>query len=149
MQGLLDWDYELLSEAEQIALARLSVFAASFNLRVCFRGRRSRDVDPDDVPDLVWSLSDKSLVAVERTEGSTRYRLLETVRAYADAKLRDSEDGRATASALAEHYLDRFPPPMRGQREWIDGVALELDTMVGLVAARSRTRPTRPTGSPG
>src|SRR4029077_10706345 len=33
MQGLLDWDYELLSPAEQVALARLSVFAASFNLR--------------------------------------------------------------------------------------------------------------------
>ena len=136
MQGLLDWDYELLSPAEQVALARLSVFAASFNLRAASAAVGHGDVDPDDVPDLVWSLSDKSLVTVERTEGSTRYRLLETVRAYADAKLRDSEDGRDDpASPLAEHYLDRFPPRMRGQREWIDGVALELDTMVGLVAA--------------
>ncbi len=61
------------------------------------------------MPDLVWSLSDKSLVTVERTAGSTRYRLLETVRAYADAKLRDSEDGHATRVALAEHYLDQLP----------------------------------------
>ena len=141
MQGLLDWDYELLSTAEQVALARLSVFAASFNLRAASAAVGHGDVDPDDVPDLVWSLSDKSLVTVERTEGSTRYRLLETVRAYADAKLRDSEDGHATHVALAEHYLDHFPPRMRGQREWIDGVALELDTMVGLVAALARSAP--------
>ena len=141
MQGLLDWDYELLSTAEQVALARLSVFAASFNLRAASAAVGHGDVDPDDVPDLVWSLSDKSLVTVERTEGSTRYRLLETVRVYADAKLRDSEDGHATHVALAEHYLDHFPPRMRGQREWIDGVALELDTMVGLVAALARSAP--------
>ena len=141
MQGLLDWDYELLNEAEQVALARLSVFAASFNLRAASAAVGHGEVDPDDVPDLVWSLSDKSLVTVERTAGSTRYRLLETVHAYAEAKLGDDEDGLATRVALAEHYLDRLPPPMRGQREWIDGVALELDTMVGLVAALAKDEP--------
>ena len=135
MQGLLDWDYELLSEPEQAALARLAVFAGSFNLRAASAAVGHSGMAPDDVPDLVWSLSDSSLVNVERSAGNTRYRLLETVRAYADEKLRASGDGAATRGALAEHYLDQFPPAMRGQREWINGVVLETDTMVDLVSA--------------
>jgi predicted ATPase len=134
MQGLLDWDYELLSDAEQAALARLSVFSGSVNLRAASAAVGHSGLDAADVPDLVWSLSDCSLVQVERSAGDTRYRLLETVRAYAAEKLRTSGDGAATRRALAQHYLDRFPPAMRGQREWINGVALEADTMVDLVA---------------
>ena len=141
MQGLLDWDYELLGAPEQAALARLSVFAGSFNLRAASAAVGHGAVDVDDVPDLVWSLSDKSLVSVERTAGSTRYRLLETVRAYGADKLDESGEGQATRSALAEHYLDSFPPRMRGQRDWINGIALELDTMVGLVGALAQEAP--------
>ena len=134
MQGLLDWDYELLSDAEQAALARLSVFSGSVNLRAASAAVGHSGLEAADVPDLVWSLSDCSLVQVERSAGDTRYRLLETVRAYAAEKLRTSGDGAATRRALAQHYLDRFPPAMRGQREWINGVALEADTMIDLVA---------------
>ena len=141
MQGLLDWDYDLLGEPEQAALARLSVFAGSFNLRAASAAVGHGAVDVDDVPDLVWSLSDKSLVNVERTAGSTRYRLLETVRAYGADKLDESGEGPATRSALAEHYLDSFPPRMRGQRDWINGIALELDTLVGLVGALAQEAP--------
>ncbi len=135
MQGLLDWDYELLSDAEQAALARLSVFSGSFDLRAASAAVGHSGFEAADVPDLVWSLSDSSLVNVERTAGNTRYRLLETVRAYADEKLGASGDGAATRRALAGHYLDRFPPSIRGQREWINGVVLETDTMVDLVSA--------------
>ena len=134
MQGLLDWDYELLSDAEQAALARLSVFSGSFDLRAASAAVGHSGFEAADVPDLVWSLSDSSLVNVERTAGNTRYRLLETVRAYADGKLGASGDGAATRRALAGHYLDRFPPSIRGQREWINGVVLETDTMVDLVS---------------
>jgi predicted ATPase/class 3 adenylate cyclase len=141
MQGLLDWDYELLSEHEQAALARLSIFAGSFNLRAASAAAGHSGVDADDVADLVWSLSDKSLVNVERSAGATRYRLLETVRAYAAEKLVDSGDGTTSRRVLADHYLDGFPPRMRGRREWIDGVALELDTMVGLIPGLARESP--------
>jgi predicted ATPase len=141
MQGLLDWDYELLSEPEQLALARLSVFVGSFNLRAASAAVGHGSVDGDDVPDLVWSLSDKSLVNVERTAGGTRYRLLETVRAYGAEKLSAGGDGPVTRRALADHYLDLFPPRTRGQRDWINGIMPELDTMVGLMASLAREAP--------
>ena len=134
MQGLLDWDYELLSDAEQAAFGATSVFSGSFDLRAASAAVGHSGFEAADVPDLVWSLSDSSLVNVERTAGNTRYRLLETVRAYADEKLGASGDGAATRRALAGHYLDRFPPSIRGQREWINGVVLETDTMVDLVS---------------
>ena len=141
MHELLDWDYELLTEAEQTALARLSAFAGSFNLRAASAAAGHGAVDVDDVPDLVWSLSDKSLVNVERTAGSTRYRLLETVRVYAAEKLAASGDGFVTRRELADHYLEQFPPRTRGRRESLNGVALELDTMVGLISALAKEAP--------
>ena len=45
MQGLLDWSYGLLAPAEQVALARLSVFAGSFDVSIAdsrHRPRRNR-----------------------------------------------------------------------------------------------------------
>ena len=41
------------------------------------------DVDPIEVFDTVSRLVDKSLVIVEDAEGGSRYRLLETIRAFA------------------------------------------------------------------
>ena len=40
-----------------------------------------------------------------------------------------------TRRSLALHFLDEFPPATRGSRAWINGVALETDTMVELVSA--------------
>ncbi len=109
MQGLLDWSHGLLAPAEQVALARLSVFAGSFDVSVAGAVIGHDAIAPDDAPDLIWSLADQSLVTVDRGAGATRYRLLETVRAYAAQKLDDAGDAALTRARLAQHYLARFP----------------------------------------
>jgi hypothetical protein len=85
----LDWSYELLDPAEQVLLARLSVFAGGFELDAAERVCGVDPVDSGEVMDLLVALVDKSLVVAGEHDGRSRYWLLETVRAYAAERLAD------------------------------------------------------------
>jgi predicted ATPase/DNA-binding SARP family transcriptional activator len=102
LQTTLDWSHQLLAPAEQELLRRLSVFAGGATLEavadVCLDGDEHRAVD------LLGRLVDASLVRAE-PDGRTRYRLLETVRQYAAAKLADDPHAEAVHRRHAEHYL--------------------------------------------
>jgi len=99
LRALIDWSYDLLIEPERDLFQRLSVFAGGWTFEaaesVC------RDLD---VLDLLPQLINKSLVAVDESEGEARYRLLETVRQYARDKL--FESGRV--ADVRQHHLDYF-----------------------------------------
>ena len=83
IEAVLGWSYELLTEMEQTALQRLSVFASSFTLTAAERVV-SIDTDPASMVDeAVGSLVDRSLV--ERH--GDRFRLLETTRQFAARRL--------------------------------------------------------------
>ena len=67
LRALIDWSYNLLSEAERILLRRLSVFAGSWTLeaaeQVCAdEGQVQGAILPADILDLLGGLVDKSLV---------------------------------------------------------------------------------------
>ncbi len=89
-------------------LNRLSVFFGSFDLEAAEAVCSSEAVSTGDVADVVGSLVDKSLVVAQRTSGSLRYSLLETVRQYGAERLLETggEAALGTArSAHAEYYL--------------------------------------------
>jgi predicted ATPase/class 3 adenylate cyclase len=104
LQAALDWSYELLSDAERILLRRLAVFPASFSLAavegVCTGG----EVD-GAVLDLLGSLVAKSLVTTLEQRGATRYRLIETVRAYAAGKLREAGESDTCRNRHRDWFL--------------------------------------------
>lgn len=81
----LDWSYDLLELDERTLFDRLSVFGGTFDLDAAEQICSADPLDRYDVIDLMASLVDKSLVTVLRAGGSTRYRLLETVRQYASS----------------------------------------------------------------
>ena len=133
LQGLIDWSYELLDPMDQAVFRRLSVFVGSFDLATAVAAVSHDGVDADDVTEIVWSLTDKSLVNVERREGSTRYRLLETIRAVAGGYCEDAGDAVSTRAALGERYLAVFPFADRGNRTWRARLRLEQATLVQLI----------------
>ena len=99
----LDGSYDLLSEAEQGLLRRLSVFVGSFDLQaveaVCAGGA----VVPGQVHRLVSALASKSLIATEPDSG--RWRLLETVRVFAGERLEQAEGAAVVREAHAAYFL--------------------------------------------
>ena len=86
--------------------ARLSVFPASLGLDAATAVTANEQADETEVCDLLASLVDKSLVHADDTADETRYRLLETVREYASAKLTDANAQAAARRAHLEHYLE-------------------------------------------
>ncbi len=108
MQALLDWSYRLLEEDERAALRRLSVFGGGFSLAGAQAAAAADDLDADDVPELVWSLVDQSLLIADLAANGTRYRFLETVQRYGrdllaeeGATVRCRSEARRVASRAA------------------------------------------------
>ncbi|MEY2402926.1 MAG: hypothetical protein QOD38_477, partial [Acidimicrobiaceae bacterium] len=143
MEALLDWSERLLTEAERECLHRLSVFGASFTVPAAAAavGVDGRDGLKDDhVPELVWSLVDKSLVVADLTANETRYRLLESIREFAAQRLDDAP--RTAASVrLAEWYLARIGPEHRYERGWASDVSVDVDNLRALVPRLATAAP--------
>jgi predicted ATPase/DNA-binding winged helix-turn-helix (wHTH) protein len=115
LRSTLDWSYELLSEAERVVFRRLSIFAGSFALAEATAVAASGEIAASEVVDCVANLAAKSLVMIDVSVATVRYRLLETTRAYAREKLAESGELGQVARAHAKHYRDRLG---RAQVEW-------------------------------
>ncbi len=90
--AVIDWSWNLLGEAERIALRRLAVFRDGFSLT------GADAVVGGDALTALASLVDQSLVTVVEGPAGLRYRLLETVREFGQMQLVDAgDDGEALA----------------------------------------------------
>jgi predicted ATPase len=107
LRATVGWSYSLLTGAERVLLARLSVFAGGFGLDAAEAVCGSGDLDVLDVAELLGSLVDKSLVVAEPAGEILRYRLLETIRLYAAERLVEAgeEEAAAVAAAHCAHFL--------------------------------------------
>ncbi len=124
LAAVIDWSWQLLTDAEQAVLRRLAVHSGGCTLAA------AEALCDGDVLDLLAGLVDRSLVV--RTDGP-RFRLLESVSAYC---LGRTDDEAALRRRHAEHYLafaEEADPLLRGpgQREWLarlDAEAANLRT---------------------
>jgi predicted ATPase/class 3 adenylate cyclase len=105
LRALVDWSYELLNPNEQCLLGRLAVFLGGFELSAAEEVCGVDPIDAMDVLDLLQSLVEKSLVMLDESGDSTRYRMLETIREYAAEKLDQSGEKEALAAGHCKHYF--------------------------------------------
>ena len=100
LRHVLDWSYDLLSEAERRVLERLSVFAGGFTLAHAEQVCADPEIPANRVVGLVAGLIGKSMV-VRRDDSMGRYRMLETLRRYAHERLTDRDESDAFRRAQA------------------------------------------------
>src|SRR5271163_3292320 len=93
LNAMLDWSYSLLADREKVVLCRLSVFVGNFTLEAAGSVASETEADVAEVIDAVPGLAAKPLISTTAVGVSTYYRLLDTTRAYAAAKL--AERGEA------------------------------------------------------
>ncbi|MGQ0521122.1 MAG: helix-turn-helix transcriptional regulator [Actinomycetota bacterium] len=130
----LDWSYDLLDDVQRLALARLSVFAGSFELDAAGAVMAGGSIDRGDVLDLVAGLVEQSMLQVTRRHGSARYRLLETIRVYARQRLSEMDDPDRVRGRHLEFYAalaGRAHAGLRnGQPEpWVARLTADLDDL--------------------
>lgn len=99
LRASIDWSHGLLDEPERVLLRRLSVFVGGWKLEAA-----QRVCDDPQLLDRMAALVDSSLVVVEERRGSTRYRLLETIRHYAAERLEEAGETRLLRDRHLEHY---------------------------------------------
>ncbi len=102
LRSSLDWSYRLLTEEEQRALRRLSVFAGSFTMDAAAAVAADPNDTKSDTVDRLVALVAKSLVAADADGFGARLRLLATTRAYTLEKLAESGEFDAIARRRAE-----------------------------------------------
>jgi predicted ATPase/class 3 adenylate cyclase len=107
LRSTIDWSYDLLAPPERRALERLSVFAGGCDLTAAEAVLATDDLDLLDVVDVLGQLVDKSLVVADVSDGDAgiRYRLLESIRQYAQERLQDSGESAAVRRRHADYYV--------------------------------------------
>jgi len=105
LSRMLDWSYRLLTELEQCMLQYMSIFRGPFELDAAIAMMQGKATYAQAASALA-QLSSKSLLNVDRTETATRYRLLDTTKAYARSKLMESGDFTDACHSHARLYAD-------------------------------------------
>jgi predicted ATPase/DNA-binding winged helix-turn-helix (wHTH) protein len=113
LRAALDWSYQLLSEREQHLLRHLAIFAAGFTVEAAaamvdsIEGKARIE---ERISSLVW----KSVLTLDNSTGGSRWRLLETIRAYALDKLVENNEAKQAARNHALFFCNLFSLPSRG-----------------------------------
>jgi predicted ATPase/class 3 adenylate cyclase/DNA-binding NarL/FixJ family response regulator len=145
------WSHDLLDPADQVVFRRLAAFSGGFTLdaarsvcnakSVASTAARSAGVpsgpgqgaDGGDVLAAIGRLVDKSLISVTEHGGEARYRMLDTIRQYAEDRLDAAGESAATRDRHLDFFLafaERAEPQLeRDQDRWRAVLATEHDNL--------------------
>ena len=135
LRAAIDWSHDLLTEPEQVLLRRLSVFAAGCSLTTAETVCAGDGIEREQLLGLLSTLVNKSLVVAKTLQrGEACYSLLETIRQYAEEKLKASGEW----SIIHDRYLHCFlqlteetEPKLSGEYQdlWLNWLAGEYDNI--------------------
>jgi predicted ATPase/DNA-binding CsgD family transcriptional regulator len=136
----IEWSYDLLSAREQAVLRRLAVCAGGSVLASAEEICAGEGVEASEVLDALSLLVTKSLVSSETlVRGEARYSLLESIRHYAEQRLRASGEWSAVKDRHLEcflQYAEDAAPKLSGQYQhlWLDWLEAEQDNFRAALA---------------
>ncbi|KOV85546.1 SARP family transcriptional regulator [Nocardia sp. NRRL S-836] len=133
LRAMVDWSWELLTDAERVVLRRLSVFAGGASLAAAERVCAGELVSRYEVLDLLTALTEKSLL-VAAGDGEPRYRMLGTIKEYSAHRLAEageSELARQAHLASFTELAETADPHLRraDQLEWLAVLRAEHDNI--------------------
>jgi predicted ATPase len=150
----VEWSYDLLDEQERRLLRRLSVFSGGITLEsaeaVCAGGPGEEDIL--DVAAALEALLDNSLLRLpEEGAGEPRFRMFETIREFAAARLAESGEAGAVETRHARHFLGLAEEAERNSFSpvaglWLSRLERELDNLRAAMARGLRAEASIPSG---
>jgi predicted ATPase/DNA-binding SARP family transcriptional activator len=140
LRAVVDWSWELLTDAERMVLRRLAVFSGGASLDAAERVCVGAGVEQEQVLELLTALTEKSLL---RTEGDSapRYRMLGTIGEYARDRLAETGESDLARHAHLAYFTElteTADPHLRRaeQLEWLATLEAEHDNIaIGLRGA--------------
>ncbi len=134
LRGAIEWSYEMLDPLERTLFERFSVFPGGYDAEAGAAVGTIAGMEPWDVLDAGAGLVAKSLVVADDSSGTTRYRMLETIRTYTRERLEEEGEVDETLLRHALHYV-RFAEEaglaLLGADEiaWRGRVRIEFDNL--------------------
>jgi predicted ATPase len=135
LHATMQWSHDLLTASERRLFRRLAVFAGGCTLAAA-TDVSGEATDEYDTLERLTALHDKSLALVDRApRAQPRYRMLETVRQYAQERLNEEGEGDDARNRHLLHYValgERAAPDLTGPRqgEWFDALWQEQENLV-------------------
>ncbi len=134
MRAVVDWSYGLLSEDEQLFLRALGIFAGGFTVEAAAAVAIDASDTPGEAIDRLADLVAKSLVVADVSGARPRFRLLDTIRAYAIEKFDENSEHERIARRHADHHRNVFEraegeTAARPAGEWLADYAPEIDNL--------------------
>jgi predicted ATPase/DNA-binding SARP family transcriptional activator len=125
LRATIDWSWDLLTEPERMVLRRLAVHADGFVLEAAESICAGEGITAEDVLGLLVRLVDRSLIVVASEEGSTRYRLLESVADYCRERLDEAGEGDRARRRHDGYYTELAESASShlyggAQRQWLE-----------------------------
>ncbi|MFI9840370.1 BTAD domain-containing putative transcriptional regulator [Nonomuraea sp. NPDC051941] len=133
LRAVVDYSWDLLTEAERGVLRRLSVFSGGASLEAAERVCGGEAFAGEQVFDVLTALMEKSLLLADG-EDTPRYRMLNTIREYAAHRLAEageSEQARRAHLAYFTELAETADPHLRRaeQLEWLATLEPEHDNI--------------------
>ncbi|HJR15006.1 MAG TPA: winged helix-turn-helix domain-containing protein [Rhodanobacteraceae bacterium] len=134
LSALIEWSFALLSEHEQALLCGLSVFAGTCTLGGASAVGAVFRLDEEETLDLLGGLVDKSLLTVDAATNPPSYRLLDSVRLFAQGRLAANGDEVRVRTAHLAHFVqltELIYTEIRGNRFqlWFERVRREWNNL--------------------
>jgi non-specific serine/threonine protein kinase len=130
LRALIDWSYDLLTDAEKALLPRLSVFAGGWTLEAAEGVCSGEGIEAWEMLDLLTSLADKSLLSTEVRHGAARYGMLESVRQYARELLHAQPSATEWIQCHLSYFVllgEEVEPQLNGPRPEASFARLDLE----------------------
>jgi predicted ATPase len=133
LRAVVDWSWELLTDAERMVLRRLSVFSGGASLEAAERVCAGDGVEQEQVLELLTALAEKSLLFSEGGS-APRYRMLGTIKEYAGHRLAEAEESDLARQAHLAYFTglaETAEPHLRRaeQLEWLATLGVEHDNI--------------------
>jgi predicted ATPase/class 3 adenylate cyclase len=133
LRGAIAWSYDLLDDGARCLLDRLSVFRSGCDVTTAEAVCGPAEEIGGDVLDGLMALADQSLLKVEETaDGEPRFRLLDTIRAFAAEQLEADGEVELIRARHRDWYVALVTEAAANlsggdQRRWLDRLELEHD----------------------
>ncbi len=133
LRAVVDWSWELLTDAERMVLRRLAVFSGGASLDAAERVCVGDLVERGEVLELLTALAEKSLLLTEG-DSAPRYRMIGTIKEYARDRLAEAGEADLARHAHLAYFTglaETAEPHLRRaeQVEWLATLEAEHDNI--------------------
>lgn len=134
LDDLITWSYERLDPTAQRVFERLSIFVGGCTAEAAEAVCGDDTIDADEVRGALRTLVRKSMITTDRSTGSTRFTMLETLREYARHRYAELTSDAATEERHARWYASFSEEAFKGlsspaEAQWQTAAIRELENL--------------------